>query len=320
MEIDNILYEKIANSWNIILDFLDINSIFQIEISSKFFRNRLLSYYESKENLIKNTSEDNNKSLNEGEKKESIINFKKTFLSNYYNLLINIDISNAEFNNEENKNSFDIIKKPYMKSESMLYKKNKIMIRLIFIERNYICLLYEDNTFYILQFDLKDNSKKFHEIYSHDFLKDIIINFKYYENQDEKIIFFVKKNSDEFFFLNLNEEEKNMKKIELKKEYEIFKEENISLKEIFILNEFILFFTDKDEFILIPNDLLKIFKQKKLDKKINDNSESNSEKSEKNSENNNEKNDSISVPQNKILIENSSIPYPQKLENNYGKI
>ena len=319
MEINNMLYEKIANSWNIILDFLDINSIFQIEISSKFFRNRLLSYYESKENLIKNTSEDNNKSLNEGEKKESIINFKKTFLSNYYNLLINIDISNAEFNNEENKNSFDIIKKPYMKSESMLYKKNKIMIRLIFIERNYIFLLYEDNTFYILQFDLKDNSKKFHEIYSHDFLKDIIINFKYYENQDEKIIFFVKKNSDEFFFLNLNEEEKNMKKIELKKEYEIFKEENISLKEIFILNEFILFFTDKDEFILIPNDLLKIFKQKKLDKKINDNSESN-EKSEKNSENNNEKNDSLSIPQNKILIENTSIPYPQKVENNYGKI
>ena len=33
------LYQKISNSWNIILDFLDINTIFQFETGSKYFRN-----------------------------------------------------------------------------------------------------------------------------------------------------------------------------------------------------------------------------------------------------------------------------------------
>ena len=47
------LYKEIANTWNIILDFIDINTTFQIELCSKFFRERLLFYYESKESLLK---------------------------------------------------------------------------------------------------------------------------------------------------------------------------------------------------------------------------------------------------------------------------
>ena len=190
------LYQAISNSWNIILDFLDINSIFQIELSSKYFRNRLMFYYESKESLLKILSSENNKPSNEEEKKEYIINFKKNFLSNYFNLMINIDISNAKFCFEENinNNSLEIIKKPFTKIETMLYKRNKIMIRQIFIKGNNIFILYNDNTFSIMQFDIKENSKNFKEIFSYDFLGDIIVNFKYYENQDEKIIFFVKKN------------------------------------------------------------------------------------------------------------------------------
>ena len=49
------LYQKISNSWNIILDFLDINTIFQYETVSKYFRNNLLSYYEFKQNLLSNS-------------------------------------------------------------------------------------------------------------------------------------------------------------------------------------------------------------------------------------------------------------------------
>ena len=115
------LYQAISNSWNIILDFLDINSIFQIELSSKYFRNRLMFYYESKESLLKILSSENNKPSNEEEKKEYIINFKKNFLSNYFNLMINIDISKAKFCFEENinNNSLEIIK--VKKNSNILY-------------------------------------------------------------------------------------------------------------------------------------------------------------------------------------------------------
>ena len=63
-------YEKINNLWNIIIDFLDMNSIFQFELSTKYFRNRLLSYYENKESLLKN----NNTKNDEG-KKNIILSF-----------------------------------------------------------------------------------------------------------------------------------------------------------------------------------------------------------------------------------------------------
>ena len=33
------VYEKISNSWNSIFDYLDINSLFQSEVVSKYFRN-----------------------------------------------------------------------------------------------------------------------------------------------------------------------------------------------------------------------------------------------------------------------------------------
>ena len=52
-----------------------------------------------------------------------------------------------------------------------------------------------------------------------------------------------------------------MKSLDLKKEYEIFNEENLEIKDIFSLNEFLLFLTKKGDFILIPNNLLNIIKK-----------------------------------------------------------
>ena len=306
------LYQKISNSWNIILDFLDINTIFQYETVSKYFRNNLLSYYEFKQNLLSNSPIEIStplNQLNDQEKKEQIIKFKKQFLSKYLNLLVNIDISKLKFYNDEN-NKLDIIKKPYVQLESQLFK-NKIQIQQILIKENYVFILYHDNKFIMLKFDFNDNAKKFRNIFSYDFAGNIT-KFKYYENQNEKVIFFVKKNSVEFFYLNLNELEYNMKQINLKQDYEIFNEENIFLKEVFILDEFFLFFTNKDEFILFPDDLLKIFKSKLVEEeKEKNDTESDSEKNSNNDEENTNKNE---------IHENSPIPYPQKLEKNYGEI
>ena len=221
------LYQKISNSWNIIFDYLDINTIFQFESVSKYFRNQLLFYYEFKQNILKNSPMEISTSLNQlkdEEKEDQIIKFKKQFLSKYLNLLVNIDISKIKFCNEENNKTFlDIIKKPYVQLESMLFK-NKIQIQQILIKENYIFILYHDNNFNIMKFDFNDNEKKFRNIFSYGFLGENIIHFKYYENQNEKIIFFVKQNSVELFYLDLNELEYNMKQINLKKDYEIFNE------------------------------------------------------------------------------------------------
>ena len=305
-------YEKINNLWNIIIDFLDMNSIFQFELSAKYFRNRLLSYYENKESLLKN----NNTKNDEG--KKNIINYKKQFLSKYLNLFVNMSIDNIKFCNEENRennDNYNIIKKPYTKFESSIFK-NKIQIGSTFIKDNNLFVLYDDNTFSLFQFDYKDNTKIFKVIYSYDFLNDIVINFKYYENEDDKIIFFIKKNSTEFYYLNLNNKnEYNMKTINLKKEYEIFNEENLALKEIFILNEFFIFYTNKEEFILIPNDMIKIFnKQLKEKKKEKKESESDEEKNSEDSKDEQKESDE------KNKIEEDIINYPKKLENNYGSI
>ena len=109
------LYQKISNSWNIIFDYLDINTIFQFEPVSKYFRNQLLFYYEFKQNILKNSPMEISTSLNQlkdEEKEDQIIKFKKQFLSKYLNLLVNIDISKIKFCNEENNKTFlDIIKK-----------------------------------------------------------------------------------------------------------------------------------------------------------------------------------------------------------------
>ena len=289
------LYESISNTWNVILDFLDINTFFQLEAVSKFFRNRLLFYYETKEALLKNKTIENKENI------EHIIKFKKEFLSKYFNLLVNIDISDTKFCNEENITNFPITKKAFTKIETMLFKKNRIMIKQILLKQNNIFILYQDNTFSITQFDYKDNNKKFKEIYSYDFLLSLIDHFKYYENDKEKIIFFVKKNTTEFLYLNLNEEEKSIKIFDLKKQYEIFNKENFYLKEIFILNDFFLFLMENDEFILVPNDMLNIFNQQK-------NKNKNSEKSEEDEDKEENK------------INQMTIPYPQKLEKNYGDI
>ncbi len=307
-------YQKISNSWNIILDFIDLNTIFQYELACKYFRERLLFYYESKQNLLKriaSTNESNESNLSEEEKKNKIIEFKSKFLSYYYNLFLNINISNIKFGfNEEPKEKEKkekdeiILKTGYNNIESKILK-NRIQIGQILFKENKFFILYNDNTFSIFNFDIKNNTNKFHEIFKYDFNNIIINKFKYFEHLDETFIFFIEReNSTKFYYLNLNDEEKSMKMLDLKNDNENFIEmENISIKDIFFLNEFMLFLTNNDEFLLFTHDMLKIFGKKNSDSENSENDEEQSDNEEKNN--------------NQI---NEAILYPQKLNNNYGTI
>ena len=297
------IYEKISNSWTIIFDFLDINSLFQSENVSKFFRKQMLLYYESKEGLSKINKNDSNEKENENK----IKSFKKQFLSKYFNLLVHINISGKKFCNEntnqtENEDKFELEKISYPKSESIFFK-NRNQIEQISKQNNKFLILYNTNFFSIIEFDTKDKNQKYNEVFSYDFQNEIIQNFKYYENDNETVIFFIKKNSTEFYALNLNEKE--IKNYDLKKEYNISNEENLIIKNIFTFIDFILILTNKDEFILIPNENLKITKNKTKNKKTDTDNDEDKKSDEEN------KNDDL---------KEDNIIYPKKLENNYGSI
>ena len=279
------VYEKISNSWNSIFDYLDINSLFQSEVVSKYFRNLIKSYYKSKNN----ESKENN--TNEKEEKNTKL-FKKNLLSQYFNLFVHLNISDQKFCNDEKSSDtstnpmeakLQLEKKYNPKTESIFFK-NKIQIKQISIQENKFFVLYNNNKFSILDFDVSDIANKFNESFSYNFSNDIINNFIYSDNQKEKMVFFIEENSTEIFYLYLNkkEKEKEVKKINLKNEFDIFKEENLIIKNIFTFNEFLLFLTNKDEFILVPFTHLK--------------------------ENEDQKK------------EESGIKYPQKLEKNFGGI
>jgi len=299
----NNLYEKVSNSWNIVFDYLDINSLIQSEMISKYFRNQILLYYEAKENSSKITK--NNIDSDKAQKDLKI--YKKNFLSKYFNLLVHINISDKKFCNEnsnstKNEEKSEFQKKAYPKTELNFFK-NRIQTEQILLQDNKFFILYTNNIFSILKFDALDTNKKFNEIFSYNFMNNIINKFVYLDNQNEKIIFFIKENSTEFYYLNINEEKMNMELYDLKKEFDIFMEENLTIKNIYTLNEFLLFLTNKEEFILIPNKLFKIFKNKDIKKDNKDNKKSDDEDN-KEVDNKNEEN----------------IIYPKKLENNYGSI
>ena len=295
-------YEKISNSWKIIFDFLDINSLLQIETASKFFRNQMLLFYGTKENIAKinkigaNVTNDDKIKL-----------FKKQFLSKYFNLFVHINISDIKLcnipniNKPENEEKFEFPKIFYPQTESIFFK-NRNQIEQISMQDNKFLILYNTNKFSILEFDVANTAKKFNEIYSYDFANAIINNFTYFDNTNEKYIFFIRENSLDFYILNLKE--KDIKIYDLKKDFDIFNEENLVIKKVYTINDFLLFLTNKDEFILIPNEQLKISKNKSNNKKVNSDSDEDkkSEEDEKN-ENKEEK-----------------IVYPKKLENNYGSI
>ena len=93
---ENTLYISLNNCWDYVINYLDINSLFQLELTSKFFRNQIQSFYETKEKIKIINKE---KNINKKNKKQN--NYKHKFLSNYFNLMIQTSIENKEFCNEE---------------------------------------------------------------------------------------------------------------------------------------------------------------------------------------------------------------------------
>ncbi len=281
-------YLSLNNCWDYVINYLDINSLFQLELTSKFFRKQIENYYEVKEKTkIVNREKKSNKN-----KENNIKLYKQNFLSKYFNLITQISIKNKEFCNEDSIKdnnellSYNLNKEIFPKIESTFFK-NKLQIEQLFFHKNQFFILYSNNIFMIIEYE--NELKSFKVQFQHDFKFNIIKNFTYSKN--ENIILFLQENSNAIYFLNLNYSDKEIKKYENPENFNL--EENID--KIYLLKEFILFLNHKDEFFFIPKEIFF----------VNKNEEDKKEKKEEEEEE---------------IETKEKIKFPIKLENTYGKI
>ena len=292
---ENHLYTSLNNCWDYVINYLDINSLFQLELTSKYFRNQIESFYETKERIKKINNENNTNKKNKKKK-----NFKHKFLSSYFNLMIQTSIENKEFCNvesqKENNNeliSMNLNKEIFPKTETTFFK-NKNQIEQIYLNKNQFFILYSNNTFMIIEFDIK--LKSFKEQLNYDFKSIIIKNFAYSEL--ENTIFFLEENSQIIYLLNLNNSN-----------YEILKYENPNfilednITNIYFLKDFILLLNDKDEFYYFSNENF-------FQKNINEEDKKEIKKEENKEE---------EIEENEEELE-KKIEKPIKLEKKYKKI
>ena len=292
---ENPLYTSLNNCWDYVINYLDINSLFQLELTSKYFRNQIESFYETKERIKKINNENNTNKKNKKKK-----NFKHKFLSSYFNLMIQTSIENKEFCNvesqKENNNeliSMNLNKEIFPKTETTFFK-NKNQIEQIYLNKNQFFILYSNNTFMIIEFDIK--LKSFKEQLNYDFKSIIIKNFAYSEL--ENTIFFLEENSQIIYLLNLNNSN-----------YEILKYENPNfilednITNIYFLKDFILLLNDKDEFYYFSNENF-------FQKNINEEDKKEIKKEENKEE---------EIEENEEELE-KKIEKPIKLEKKYKKI
>ena len=88
--------------WNCIIDYLDINSMLQLELTSKNFKIQIDSYYETKEKSIKYQSQKQNNI------KDNVNLYKYQFISKYFNFVLNCSLQGKEFCNDINEKNKEI--------------------------------------------------------------------------------------------------------------------------------------------------------------------------------------------------------------------
>ena len=84
------------NCWIVIIDYLDINTLFQFELINKYYQSVLYYYYESKE--VSNMNKPPSNQISTSNKNK---NYKRLFLSKYFNMIMQSSITNPYCYTEE---------------------------------------------------------------------------------------------------------------------------------------------------------------------------------------------------------------------------
>ena len=268
-------------TWFNILSYLDLKSFLNLEKTSKFFRKIFINYYSDK-NTIEEEKElfkkkkiptDNNDNNIISNKKiifpnlfsPDIKTYKKNILEKYYNFLIQIPYSLAEFcgiyskktltdliNNKITKINdfnFDINETLNCNSTLHYYNNEYSYKNCEFINNNKFMIFY-NNTLNVYEIN---SNNIFERIYSQFFYSQKILYFGIIQNS-----IFLIDSSGKLITMNPNNYSTSIKKIRFYIPYEIIK--------IFYIGNYFIFLTKEENLYYINFD--EIFMKPKLDEEI----------------------------------------------------
>lgn len=89
------------NCWVSIIDYLDVSSLFNFELVNKSYQTIILYYYQLKEMENKQNTPGNQISSSTTYNK----NYKRLFLSKYFNLILQASITNEYCNDEKSESN-----------------------------------------------------------------------------------------------------------------------------------------------------------------------------------------------------------------------
>ena len=244
-------YELNKDCWNEILDFLDINSLLNIELVNKKFEEQLVYYYLTKE---KNISQNNNND------KHLVINYKQKFISKYFNYIVEYSLNDLEFFNDDEENKIENLlnKKVYQKI-GQIFSRN-LQYEILKIYKNKIFVLYKNNDFKYLEFNKEDeNDYKISLINKINFDNNNILDFIYIPSLN--LLFFVN-NLNEFYYIILH----NFQIIKYKYNIKF----NDQIEKIYLIKNYIIFLDNKDIFhYLQKENIFNILNESNIQNNIN---------------------------------------------------
>ena len=222
-------YELNKDCWNEILDFLDINSLLNIELINKKFEEQLMYYYLTKE---KNYSQNNNND------KQLVTNYKQKFISKYFNYIVEYSLNDLEFFNDDEENKVEnLLNKKVYKKIGQIFSRN-LQYDILKVYKNKIFVLYKNNDFKYLEFNKDDeNDYKISLINKINFDNHNILDFIYIPTLN--LLFFVNK-LNEFYYIILH----NFQIIKYKYNIKF----NDQIEKIYLIKNYIIFLDNKDIF------------------------------------------------------------------------
>ena len=269
-------------TWFNILSYLDLKSFLNLEKSSKFFRKIFLNYY-SEKNTIEQEKEKlkNKKSLNLKNNKityktiifpslfcNDVKIYKKNVIEKYYNFLIQIPYTLAEFcGGYSNKSLTDLINNNILKindfnfdineslncNSTLDYYNNEYSYKNYeFINNNKFMLFY-NNTLNVYEININN---VFERKYSQYFFSQKILYFGIIQNS-----IFLIDNLGKLITMNPNNYATSLKRIRFYLPYEILQIFYIGNYFIFLAKEYNLFYIKFDE----------IFKKPKMEEELEPN-------------------------------------------------
>jgi hypothetical protein len=222
-------YELNKDCWNEILDFLDINSLLNIELINKKFEEQIMYYYLTKEK---------NYSQNDNNDKQLVTNYKQKFISKYFNYIVEYSLNDLEFFNDDEENKVEnLLNKKVYKKIGQIFSRN-LQYDILKVYKNKIFVLYKNNDFKYLEFNKDDeNDYKISLINKINFDNHNILDFIYIPTLN--LLFFVNK-LNEFYYIILH----NFQIIKYKYNIKF----NDQIEKIYLIKNYIIFLDNKDIF------------------------------------------------------------------------